>query len=223
MRSLSLILLSLSLLIAPLSFAQDTTATQASAATQSSAPAKKAVYKGYSGGMMLHAGYLGGRDAQLSPCPQGMTFGIGGAIKINLWEHLQVGTEGYVSTMPSTVTKQHDVLQPGSYVRNGWGGLLADAYWQCGKIWPYIGATIGGGSRKSLFIFDGSQDDFEREEEATFNKQSYFMIDPFVGFDYLLTQRVHLTFKADALLAIHKQHLLGPTGPRFYVGFLFCH
>ncbi len=185
--------------------------------------AKKKVYNGYSGGMMLHAGYLFGNDNTLPHNPQGLTYGIGGALRINLWEHLRVGFEGYVSTMPSSMTDHKNTLQEGSYVRNGWGGLLIDSHWRFEKIWPYIGGTIGGGAKRSLFIADGSQEDWQAESISTFNKQGYFMLDPFVGFDYLLTQRVHLTIKVDYMLALDKGKLLTPIGPRFYIGFLFCH
>ena len=185
--------------------------------------APRKVFRGYSGGMMLHAGYLFGGNAE-APCnPQGATYGIGGALRVNLLEHLRIGGEGYVSTMPSSFTDCHDVLRKGSYVRNGWGGFLVDAYWRFDKAWPYAGATIGGGAVRSLFLLDGHQDDWQPETSALLNKQSYFCVAPFVGCDYLLTPRVHLTFKLDWVIAVHGNHLVAPTGPRFYFGFLFCH
>ncbi len=190
---------------------------------QAQEASKKQIFNGYSGGMMLHAGYMFGEIGHLPYNPQGMTYGIGGALRINLWEHLRIGGEGYVSTMPTGLTDLRNTLQTGSYIRNGWGGLLVDAYWRCERFWPYIGGTIGGGAKRSLFIREGSLNDWEAEPVSMFNKQSYFMIDPFVGFDYLLTTRIHLTFKLDYVLALHEGHLLRPTGPRFYFGFLFCH
>lgn len=188
------------------------------------------VFQGYSGGMMLHAGYQFGKsDAPRCNEWSGATFGIGGALRVNLWNHLRVGAEGYVSTMPTTTTNQANTLAKGSYVRSGWGGVLADACWRAEKVWPYIGASIGGGACKSLYIYDGSQYDWDSETDAAFNRQAFFYVDPYVGVDICLTRRVHLTLKLDWQLAVgrrladNRHHLLQPTGPRLYFGFLFCH
>ncbi len=182
-----------------------------------------AVYQGYSGGMLVHAGYLFGAQKSAPVAPEGMTIGIGGAVRVNLWKHLRVGGEGYISTMYSTVTSCHDRLSKGSYVRTGWGGLLVDACWRLEKIWPYIGATIGGGASRYLYVLDGSQKDWEPEKEAYLHKQPFFAVAPFVGMDWCVCPRMHLTFRLDWLMAIHRNELVQPTGPRLYVGFLFCH
>ena len=124
---------------------------------------KTQVFQGYSGGMMLHAGYLFGRNpSAVSPSgacisPQGMTTGIGGSLRINLWKYLRVGCEGYVSTMKSGVTDMRDVLQSGSYVRTGSGGLLADACWRMDK-WndSEVGATVA-------CAYDGTLDSSGRD------------------------------------------------------------
>lgn len=191
--------------------------------TYSFAQDTKSVYQGYSGGMLLHAGWLGGSHASQPYNPQGATIGIGGAMRVNLWKHLRLGSEGYVSTMPSSLTDARSVLQQGSYIRNGWGGLLADACWRLEKFWPYVGAGMGGGSKKSLFIVDGSQTDWLPETESIFNKQTYFYVSPFVGFDYVLTPAIHLSFKLDCMLSFHRGDLLTPVGPRLYFGIMFCH
>lgn len=95
--------------------------------------AKNKVYQGFSGGMMLHTGYLFGQDKNApvaangrTSSPQGALFGIGGALRVHLWKYLRTGFEGFVSTMPSATTDCHDILKPGSYVRVGCGGVLAD-------------------------------------------------------------------------------------------------
>ena len=188
------------------------------------------VYRGFSGGMMLHTGYLFGRDpnAPTSPdgastSPQGATFGIGGALRVHLWKYLRTGFEGYVSTMPSSATDRSSVLQPGSYIRVGCGGLLADACWRLDKAWPYIGGAIGGGSMKGLYILEGDQLSWSQDANSTFHKQSFFYVTPYVGCDYCLTRKVHLTFRFDWMLAFHRSALVLPTGPRLYFGFMFCH
>lgn len=191
---------------------------------------KKKVFQGFSGGMMVHTGYLFGRDANApqtadgrSTSPQGSTFGIGGVARVHLWKLLRVGFEGFVSSMPSGATDCHDVLKNGSYVRIGCGGALVDCCWRLNKVWPYIGGTIGGGSMKGLYILDGDQNSWERDTNSTFHKQSFFYVAPFVGCDYCMTQKVHLTFRLDWMLAFHQRELCMPTGPRIYLGFMFCH
>lgn len=201
------------------------------ARTESSdSTATNKVYRGFSGGMMLHTGYLSGRDGNAPRTtdgrlcsPQGATFGIGGALRVNLWKHLRVGAEGYVSEMPSGATDCNDVLKAGSYVRMGYGGVLADACWRLKKIWPYIGASIGGGAMKGLYILDGDQHSWSPDPNSTFHKQAFFYATPYVGLDYCMTQKVHLTFRIDWMLAVHNSRLCLPTGPRLFVGFMFCH
>ena len=155
--------------------------------------AKNKIYQGFSGGMMLHAGYL------------------------------RTGFEGFVSTMPSGMTDCRDVLKNGSYVRVGCGGVLADCCWRLEKAWPYIGGVIGGGSMKGLYILEGDQFSWERDANSTFHKQSFFYVTPYVGCDYCLTRKVHITFRLDWMLAFHKRELCLPTGPRLYFGFMMCH
>ena len=158
--------------------------------------AKNKVYQGFSGGMMLHAGYQFGQDRNAptaggrSASPQGATFGIGGALRVHLWKHLRTGFEGFVSTMPSAMTDAHDLLKPGSYVRVGCGGILADCCWRLDKAWPYIGGAIGGGSMKGLYILDGDQNSWAQDANSTFHKQSFFYVTPYVGCDYCITRKV---------------------------------
>lgn len=191
---------------------------------------KSEVYQGFSGGMMLHTGYLSGRDVHAPKAPdgrvcspQGAAFGIGGALRVHLWKHLRTGFEGYVSTLAGRMSDCRDILKDGSYVRMGCGGLLADCCWRLDKAWPYIGGAIGGGSMKGLYILDGDQNSWSQDANSTFHKQSFFYVTPYVGCDYCITSKVHLTFRVDWMLAFHKSELCLPTGPRLYFGFMFCH
>ena len=188
------------------------------------------VYQGFSGGMMGHAGYLFGENADapkadngLICSPQGGTFGLGGALRVHLWNHLRVGGEGFVSTMNSGTTNMKHVLQKGSYIRTGWGGVLMDACWRKEKVWPYIGGSVGGGAMRSLYVLDGSQDDWIAENKAYLHKQSFFYVNPYVGMDWCMTQKVHMTFRVDWMVALHAGEVVLPTGPRLLVGFMFCH
>lgn len=191
---------------------------------------KTKVFQGFSGGMMFHTGYLFGRDKQApitpagrSASPQGAAFGLGGALRVHLWKHLRTGFEGYVSTMPNGVMDNRDMLKAGSFVRVGCGGVLADACWRLEKAWPYIGATMGGGAMRSLYMLDGDERTWDKQTDTYFHRQSFFYVTPYVGCDYCLTPKVHITFRFDWMLAIHNSELVLPTGPRLYFGFMFCH
>ena len=191
---------------------------------------KAGVFQGFSGGMMLHTGYLFGTDkaAPLAPdgrsySPQGALFGIGGAFRVHLWDHLRTGFEGFVSTMYRGMMDNKDILQSGSYVRVACGGVNADACWRMSKVWPYVGASMGGGAMRSLYMLDGNQDSWNKQTDTYFHRQPFFYVTPYVGCDYCLTQRVHLTFRFDWMLAIHHNTFVQPTGPRVYIGFMFCH
>ena len=192
-------------------------------------PEKQRVFQGCGGGMMVHAGYLFGQPTGATlPTGeqmgmQGMTYGLGGSMRVHLYKHLRVGMEGFSSTMKSEVTDQHDFLEKGSYVRTGWGGVIADACWRLEKVWPYIGGSVGGGAMRTLSVVEGSQDDWEPEQIAMLHKQGFVYVNPYVGMDYCITRRIHATFRLDWMLAFSKGQLVLPTGPRFYVGIMFCH
>ena len=187
------------------------------------------VFQGYCGGMMLHTGYLFGENpSAILPSgnnitPQGLTKGIGGALRIYLLNHLRVGCEGFISTMNSNHTDMRQTLKSGSYIRSGWGGLCADACWRLEKFWPYIGGSIGGGTMRSLSVVDGCENDWKPEPLAMLTKQSFCYVNPYIGIDWCMTNRVHITFRFDWMLALAHQQILYPTGPRLYFGFMFCH
>ena len=190
---------------------------------------KVRVFQGCSGGMMVHAGYLFGQPAgailptgeQISM--QGLTYGLGGSMRVNLMKHLRIGCAGFSSNVKSGMTDQHNFLQKGSYIRTGWGGVIADACWRMEKVWPYIGGSVGGGAMRTLSIVDGSQDDWQAEGVAILHKQGFGYVNPYVGMDYCITKRIHATFRLDWMLAFANKQLVFPTGPRLYVGIMFCH
>ena len=213
------------LFIATATYAQKDTASDSAVVAKE----KTAVFQGYSGGMMLHAGYLFGKNPSAvlpsgeSISPQGLTTGIGGSLRINLWKHLRVGCEGYVSTMKSGATDMRNFLQSGSYIRTGSGGVIADACWRMDKVWPYIGAAVGGGAMRTLSLLEGTEEDWNPEELAMLTKQGFGYVNPYVGMDWCMTRRVHLTLRMDWMLAFADDQLILPTGPRFFFGFMFCH
>lgn len=75
-------------------------------------------------------------------------------------------------------------------------------------------------------------------ENSYFNRRGFFAIAPFVGCDFALTDSFHLSLKADWLNCVtptapatpdspsaqtSSAQPAIPTGPRFYIGFIFCH
>lgn len=175
--------------------------------------------KGFSGGMMVHTGYLNGSDNPFGYDAAGATFGIGGVAKLNLSEHFRVGFEGYVSTMGL----EDDVVKDGSYNKVFWTGLLCDWFWKVGRFYPYAGCTVGGGMETVFYMFDGNKDDWEIERKTVFNKQPFFAVDPFAGVDYQVGKAMRLTLKFDYLLAMNAGRINRPLGPRVYFGFIFVH
>lgn len=185
--------------------------------TVSSAEEKK-VIKGFSGGMMVHSGYQFGGDNPYDLDISSPTFGIGGCAKLHLSKHFRAGFEGYFSTAP--ITKE---VQSGSHNKLFWTGLLADWFWQKGKVVPYIGATLGGGMETSFYMFEGDKHNWNVEQKSVLHKQPFFMVDPYVGVEYAVGEALRLTLKADWLLAINSNGLNKPMGPRIYFGFIFAH
>ena len=210
------------------------------------------VFTGFSGGMMLHAGYLfsddptkvfsntglGSKDYVMGLPKSGACFGLGGALRVHLIDHIHLGAEGFVSTMP--------LMGTGSNVRTGWGGALCDFYGNWGKVRPMIGMTVGGGSMKKLYV--PAQDNVVQPTDpsnpadstatiynSSFVKTPFFFLDPYVGMEIGLTNHIALLIRIDYMLPfnIHNKglsevgqqvkwdHFVTPSGPRLYVGVMF--
>jgi len=179
---------------------------------------EKKIIKGFSGGMMVHSGYQFGGDNPYNLNISSPTFGIGGCAKLHLTDHFRTGFEGYFSTAP--IRRE---LESGSHNKLFWTGLLADWFWKCGKLIPYVGATVGGGMETSFYMFEGDKHDWQPEGMTVLRKQPFFAVDPYIGVEYAVGEALRLTLKADWLLAINSDGLNRPTGPRIYFGFIFAH
>ena len=186
--------------------------------TAAGATAPEKVIKGFSGGMMVHTGYLSGGDSPYDFNPKGPTFGIGGVARLHLTDHFRAGFEGYFSTMGL-----REEVKSGSHNKLFWTGALADWYWQLGKFYPYVGATVGGGMETAYYMFEGDKHDWLPEPHAVFHKEPFFAVDPFIGCDFAVGEALRLTLKADWLMAINSNGLNRPLGPRIYFGFIFAH
>ena len=182
----------------------------------------KFAYSGFSGGMMVHTGYLYGGNIALRSATGGYSrgiagapTGIGGVARVHFGKHLRVGTEGYVSTL------QYGGKNNDSHARIGWGGLLADCMWQVGRWAPYIGGTVGGGSMQNLTLRNPTPLDDEVEMDASFRKYSFMLIAPFAGVEFSITDKIRINLKVDWLVNLSNRQPDFPTGPRIYLGFSF--
>ena len=180
---------------------------------------EKKLIKGFSGGMMVHTGYIFGADAPsiYNVKINNATFGMGGCAKLHFTKHFRAGFEGYFSTAP-----MHHGMQSGSHNKVFWTGALADWFWQHDKFTPYVGLTIGGGMETAFYMFEGDKYDWEPVGNAVLHKQPFFALDPYAGVEYAVGKALRLTLKADWLIAINSDGFNRPTGPRLYFGVIFA-
>lgn len=185
----------------------------------------KMAFSGYAGGMMIHTGYVSSdKFDYISPDGEtiapgqakGAPVGIGGALKFSFGKHFRLGVEGYVSTLKYGKHK--------SYSSTGWGGLLVDWIWSKNKWSWFIGGTIGGGRVRNIALLGEMPDDMVIENNNTSYRSYGFMaLVPFIGAEYALTSKIHLVMKIDYLFNACNRQKDFVTGPRIYLGFMFCH
>lgn len=178
---------------------------------------EKKFIKGFSGGMMVHAGYVAGSDYPgVHPIEiSDLTYGVGGVAKLHLTKHFRAGFEGYFSNAP-----MNKGVESGSYNKMFWVGGLVDWYWKLDKFNPYVGVSVGGGTETAHYILDGDKHDW-LPDIAVYHKQPFFALDPFVGVEYAVGGALHLTMKADWLVAVNSDGFNRPHGPRLYFGVIF--
>lgn len=218
---------------------------QSTQQTQPTKTKKKAsdIFTGFSGGMMLHLGYmfsdspekvfsntgLGSPDYIKNLPRDGACFGLGGALRVHLINHIHLGAEGFVSTLP--------LMKTGSNIRTGWGGVLCDAYATWGKVRPMVGLTLGGGSMKRLFVPDQATDvsgdpGSETNYNASYVKTPFFFMDPYLGVEIALMSHMALLIRIDYMLPfgttnstlaenVNWGNFMTPSGPRLYIGLMF--
>ena len=180
---------------------------------------KKNSIQAYSGGMMLHTGYLSAGEVDMPDLQenikiQGVPWGLGGLLRFNVGKHLRIGGEGYNSTLHYGKNK--------SYTTLSWGGILIDCQWEINKITLFFGATIGGGSVKNITVINAVSP-HAAGENAVYRKYSVAVADPFIGMEYAVAQRVRLITKVDYVFNIAKRQPDFATGVRVYAGVVFFH
>jgi len=179
----------------------------------------KMAFQAYSGGMMLHCGYVFGGTVKADAFSEkikveGVPFGLGGLLRFHFGEHLRIGGEGYSTTLRYGKNK--------SYATLGWGGLLIDCKWEINKFTVFLGGTIGGGSLKNVIITNDRIDN-PKEKDAIYRKYSVMIFDPFLGVEYAVSQKIRLIAKVDYIFNIGKKQSDFATGTRFYAGIIFLH
>lgn len=238
------ILLSVLVLLPLCLCAQEQEGTDTSSNTETKARHASSVFTGFSGGMMIHAGYLFsddprkvfsntglGDETYRNALPKdGACFGLGGTLRIHLLNHIHLGAEGGVSTMP---------LRGIGNVRSGWGGAMCDFYTDWGKVRPIIGLGVGGGVMKRLFVPDESQMFYNTDSSMVYNasyvKTPFFYLDPYAGLEIGLNSHMALIIRIDYMLPFGRtksgltdlsqdvkfDNFMTPSGPRLYVGIMF--
>ena len=180
-------------------------------------------YSGFSGGMMFNFGYGFSGKYQLFDDNgnslgtfkrTGVREGMGGALKVGFGKHLRVGVEGFVSTMNHSGN--------GSYARLGGGGVLMDSKWDIDRWTLFVGGSFGGVTARHLDIVNDQHDEYQ-VTRSSFRKYSFLSLDPFLGFEFAMTRKVHLLFQMDYLFNLTTPRPDAVQGPRFFVGFMFCH
>ena len=179
-------------------------------------------YKGYSGGMFIHTGYVQSKSFVVFDLPcyaepieqqiKGATFGLGGKMSIYLNRYFRVGGEGYFSSCKYGAYKNS--------CRIGWGGLTFDLLYPVKKWAPFIGITLGGGSITHLIFIERPQNNQEAAPIVYF-KNPLYVINPAIGVEFFASTRISLLFKMDYMLNIDKKDLIYPQGVRFYLGVHF--
>lgn len=209
------------------------------------------VFTGFSGGMMLHIGYMFsddprkifsnaglGSEAYVASLPKdGVGLGLGGTLRVHLLNHIHVGAEGGMSIMP---------LGKIGNIRMGWGGAMCDVYTQWGKVRPLIGLSLGGGAMKRLYLPQNGPIPYAPEEaptdttlyNASYTKTPFFYLDPYVGMEVDLASNMALLIRIDYMLpfgrsgsslteltqlknGVNWSNFMTPSGPRLYVGLMF--
>lgn len=184
-------------------------------------PQKAMAYGGFTGGMMIHGGYVtagnvvytNGSSETFSQKMAGVPVGLGGALKVAFGKHLRVGGEGYVTRLNYGKHKSHASV--------GWGGVLVEGVMPFPKFRLFAGAVIGGGSMRHITLFEDAPVDFLTEGRISYRKYAFMAVAPYIGADIPLTDKMAFVLKADCLFAVSRAQKDFPLGPKLFFGIMF--
>lgn len=205
------------------------------------------VFTGISGGLSIHGGYLfamnpqelfsntglGDMNTIKNLKKDGFCYGFGAQLRIHLINHLHVGAEANISSLPLMTT--------GSNIQQMWAGGFCDFYGGWGKAKPLAGLGIGGGKMKRLYVPEAGKVDVptdEAENSTSYNSAytttPFFYLDPYVGIeadfgllgiqfkiDYMLNFGNPKGTLADAAKNVNWSNFLSPSGPRLHIALVF--
>lgn len=213
--------------------AEPTTQKKAHAATE-----KTNVFSGFSIGVSANIGYaFASSPAEMyhnktlenmtlrDISRQSVTLGAGIMGRIHLFDHMHVGAEGYVSTMP---------MKSGSNIKHGYAGALVDGYFTLGKVALSAGTGIGGGKIKRMYVPDNAEQVSSEEGvlyNASYTTTPFFYFDPYIGVEVPFSSLMSVLIKLDYLLPFGKgqdafvstvkwSNFISPSGPRLHIGVL---
>lgn len=177
-------------------------------------------FKGYSGGMFYHLGYVRSNEfmvynlaGQAIPTRiEGMTSGIGGKLGFFINKYVRTGIEGYATT-----TRYGEFRN--SY-KVGWGGLVMEFVYPTKRVMPFIGLTVGGGKMTNMILLANDNNDYHADE-IVYKEDALFVINPAIGIEYFVSKRISLIFKVDYMLSGSKDKFDFASGPRAYIGVHF--
>jgi len=183
---------------------------------------KKWGYKGYSGGMFVHTGYVQSgvftvfdlQGNEIKEQIKGATFGLGGKMGIFLNQYFRVGAEGYFTSCRYGVKKNS--------CRIGWGGVTFDALYPVKKWAPFLGITVGGGSSTHVIFIEKTLNN-KKATAVIHYKYPLCIINPVIGVEFFASKRISILFKMDYMINVYKKTNFYPQGLRFYLGIHFYH
>lgn len=182
-------------------------------------------FRGFSGGMMAHSGYLKSDDFTISypdgagafsTQVKGAPFGLGGLLRFHFGSEvnqMRLGIEGYGSSINYS---PHE-----SYFSMGWGGVLVDYIRQSKWVSPFVGVNFGGARVKNTTLLYETADDFISEREASFRTYPFIAVTPFIGIEVTITQKLRAILKADYLINVSNRQPDFARGVRIYAGIIF--
>ena len=72
-------------------------------------------------------------------------------------------------------------------------GILTDYTWTWGSFAPHLEITLSGGNTTDFLMIEGSGKDRQPKDKAYFHKSPFVAIAPFIGCDYIVSEKLHLT------------------------------
>ena len=185
-----------------------------------SASAERLQFKGYTGGMFVHSGYIWSHSFEVTNSlgeiskhqVKGLTFGLGGKLAFQFGKHLRIGTEGYNSTVTYGPHK--------STYSVGWGGLLAEYFHEARFASYFVGTTFGGGRVENLIITEPQTLSFHTSEIVR-RKYSTGIIAPYYGAEIKLSNKLRFVYKACYMFSMTNKQDDWGRGFRWYIGINF--